>query len=93
MVRTYRSGEINGCQGKTCRLVDVPQEWAFLNSLLDNITVFRAHWVAESSLEKGIHVNNSSNLACECESNISQEMVYARTVRDAAASRPMVAGP
>jgi hypothetical protein len=60
---TYRNGEVNRRQGETRRLVDVPQKWASLDSLLDNITLLRA--LAESSFEKGIHVNSSSSLACE----------------------------
>jgi hypothetical protein len=66
MVRTYRHGEVDGCQGETGGLVDVPQERASFDSLLDHIVVFGARGIAESPFEKGIHVDsNSSGLACE----------------------------
>ena len=62
-VGTYRRGEINRCQGKTRRLVDVPQEWASFDSMLHNVIVFRARGVAESPLEKGVHMEDSNNLS------------------------------
>lgn len=58
-----RNREVNRRQGKTRRLVDVPQEGASFDPLLDNAILFGADDVAESSLEKGIHANGSSNLA------------------------------
>jgi hypothetical protein len=96
MVRTYRHGEVDGCQGKTRGLVDVPQERASFDSLLDHIVIFRARGIAESPFEKGIHGTATAAawpVSLSREHNVSREMVYAGTVTDVAANWPLMAGP